>query len=132
MPRDSGGTSKVFPRILAGFSNGSRNPTPTESSPFRLPWPCGKSPSHARGGTPWWAPAAVLAVVDRLTAGSTSGERLADSLELAFRHGAGSCVALVRAASLDAGSSATRVGTEASRNQLIVDGVAYRVLAFNT
>jgi excinuclease ABC subunit A len=82
-----------------------------------------------------------LVIVDRLTAGVTPPERLADSLELAFRHGAGSCVVLVQ--SRDAGVQPTTApgssgadlppGDSAnSVNEQLVDGIAYHVLPFNS
>ncbi len=83
-----------------------------------------------------------LVIVDRLTAGVTSAERLADSLELAFRHGAGACVVLVQ--SHDAGAPSTgasaRCGagvppaddSHATKAQFVVDGIAYRAIAFHS
>ena len=83
-----------------------------------------------------------LVIVDRLTAGVGSAERLADSLELAFRHGAGSCVVLVQ--SRDAGVSPTAApnsygagvppagASHSPREQLVVDGIAYWILSFHS
>ena len=42
-------------------------------------------------------PPNVEVIIDRLTAGGSSPQRLADSLETAFRHGGGDCFALVEA-----------------------------------
>lgn len=68
-----------------------------------------------------------LVVVDRLTVGASSHERLADSLELAFRHGSGTCVALVEAR-LDE----TAPGLQSSfAGRMVVDGVEQSVLSFH-
>jgi len=66
----------------------------------------------------------TLVVVDRLTAGGTGVERLADSLELAFREGSGACVALVQSVSDASALPAV--------DRRVVDGVGYEVLSFNT
>ena len=65
----------------------------------------------------------ALVVVDRLTAGGTTTDRLADSLELAFRHGNGACVALVQAS-----ETAQSPATE----RRVVDGIEYTVVSFST
>lgn len=68
-----------------------------------------------------------LVVVDRLTVGASSHERLADSLELAFRNGSGTCVALVEAR-LDE----TARGLQSSfAGRMVVDGVEQSVLSFH-
>jgi excinuclease ABC subunit A len=70
------------------------------------------------------ADSGVLVVADRLTAGTSTAERLADSLELAFRHGEGACVALIQQPG-PGGSG------QSDADRLIVDGVDYRILSFN-
>jgi excinuclease ABC subunit A len=77
------------------------------------------TPSPANGGD-------ALVIVDRLTSGGSS-ERLADSLELAFRHAAGSAVALVETSEVN--SNTERRG--ATGRFLTVDGRAYEVLEFS-
>lgn len=66
----------------------------------------------------------ALVVVDRLTAGGTAVDRLADSLELAFREGNGACVALVQSVSDASALPAT--------DRRVVDGAGYDVLSFDT
>ncbi len=66
----------------------------------------------------------TLVVVDRLTAGAISADRVADSLELAFRHGNGACVVLVTAAPASPGSP--------KMDRRTVDGAEYEVLSFST
>jgi excinuclease ABC subunit A len=70
----------------------------------------------------------LLVVVDRLTNAATSYARLADSLELAFRHGHGACVVLAQASSAEAQSRAE----SAFSGERSVDGVDQSVLAFQT
>lgn len=71
-------------------------------------------------------PSDALVVVDRLTTGGAS-ERLADSLELAFHHGAGSITIL--AANAEAPDEAAAPATAITRR--IVDGRSYDVLKFS-
>ena len=70
----------------------------------------------------------LLVVVDRLTIGGSSSERLADSLELAFRHGIGGCMVLVQAPSTAAGSRAE----SAFSGVRTIDGLEQCVLTFET
>ena len=77
----------------------------------------GESPFHA-----------LLVVVDRLTNAETSHERLADSLELAFRHGNGACVVLVQASPAESRSRAM----SAFSRERVVDGLEQSVLIFQT
>ncbi len=75
-----------------------------------------------------FSPAAdLLVVVDRLTVGGNTDERLADSLEAAFRHGAGATVVLVQ--NVRRGVPPDGRGMSEWR---IVDGIEYNVLSFNT
>jgi excinuclease ABC subunit A len=96
-------------------------------------------------GANFAADARVLVVVDRLTAGTSIAERLADSLELAFRHGDGACVVLVPrgtgvARATPAGSATPQPGTgetahepgKADPDRLTVDGGEYDILSFNS
>ncbi|MGE5192920.1 MAG: excinuclease ABC subunit A, partial [Deltaproteobacteria bacterium] len=71
-------------------------------------------------GASFTVDAGALVVVDRLTAGASTGERLADSLELAFQHGGGACVVLAESP------------THSTFDRLVVDGVEYNVLSFNS
>src|SRR6185295_19057826 len=64
----------------------------------------------------------ALVIVDRLTAGTVTAERLADSLELAFQHGAGGGVVLVQRAEAES----------SSLPRTVVDGLEYDVLSFNS
>jgi excinuclease ABC subunit A len=76
----------------------------------------------------------VLVVVDRLSAGTASQERLADSLELAFRQGDGACLVLVqtdRSSSLP-GKPVPTPEDRAAGVRRTVDEEEYEVLAFNT
>jgi excinuclease ABC subunit A len=65
-------------------------------------------------------------VIDRLTAGSTSPERLRESVEGAFAAGQGACVVLVERA--ESGEDAK---PQAAEGELVVDGRAFRRLAFS-
>jgi excinuclease ABC subunit A len=62
-----------------------------DETPSTIPSP--QSPfDNLRAGP---APSLLLVVVDRLTAGSTTSQRLRESVEAAFAHGSGKCVVLV-------------------------------------
>lgn len=63
---------------------------------------------------------AILVVVDRLSAGSTSESRLRDSLETAFAKGLGKCVALVPEA------------VEPNGTVMVVDGEAWSRITFSS
>ncbi|MBX7166566.1 MAG: excinuclease ABC subunit UvrA [Pirellulales bacterium] len=65
-----------------------------------------------------------LVIVDRLTAGQTTAERLRDSLETAFAKGDGSCVVLVDASN-GAGDSAP------PGHETLFDGTSWRRSAFS-
>jgi excinuclease ABC subunit A len=67
----------------------------------------------------------ALVVVDRLAAATGISERLADSLELAFRHGEGACIVLVQQPVAGSAESA-------DADRFVVDGVDYRMLSFNS
>lgn len=69
-----------------------------------------------------------LVVVDRLTISASSHERLADSLELVFRHGNGACVILLQAPPTEARSRAE----SAFSGERAVDGIEQAVLKFQT
>ncbi len=77
----------------------------------------------------------VLVVVDRLAAGSAGTQRLRDSLETAFGHGDGRCVALVEQAGGPAGEPAptdpeARVG-EQPRQRCEIDGRPFQRMGFS-
>ena len=86
----------------------------------------GRSAPLDQIGRQFAGPDDVFVVVDRLTAGSHSDERLADSLELAFRHGDNSCAALVQTAAPDENPSPAF-----ALERIIVDGVGCQILSFN-
>ncbi|MGH7130221.1 MAG: excinuclease ABC subunit UvrA, partial [Planctomycetaceae bacterium] len=66
----------------------------------------------------------LYVIVDRLTAGKTTDERLADSLELAFREGDGRCVVLE-----DESASGRNASTDAEI--MTIDGREWRVHRFD-
>jgi excinuclease ABC subunit A len=70
----------------------------------------------------------LLVVVDRLIVGESSRERLADSLELAFRYGDGACVVFSQASAAEARLRAESAYT----GERTVDGIEHRVLTFWT
>lgn len=87
----------------------------------------------------------LLVVVDRLTAGGSTQERLADSLETAFRHGDGSGIVLVQnlcqvsvppnavdaTAPLPASASPRQSRSVSDSETRVVDGAEYKVLSYN-
>ena len=80
------------------------------------------------------ADAESLVVVDRLTAGPARGERIGDSLELAFRHGDGACRVLVQRNRTPSarGTSAERTDSSATAALRVVDDQEYESLSFHT
>lgn len=111
-----GAAALVADLAAAGFNRliaGGRTLAPAEAAPHIAP-----------GEVP-------LAVVDRLTAGTGSPERLADSLELAFRHGGGSCVVLVQQAVENSGPEKTAATPRFADRRITVDAVEYVSLSFH-
>jgi excinuclease ABC subunit A len=84
----------------------------------------GKSVAVADAAATSTSDPGALVVVDRLTSGTGTSERLADSLELAFRHGAGACVVLVQ-------GPVTGSPGPADADRFVIDGVDYHGLSFN-
>lgn len=66
----------------------------------------------------------ILVVVDRLVTGSTSSERLTDSLELAFQNGDGRCAILIRGSMKDDGDGD-------APSSILLDGEPWSEWQFN-